>query len=170
MSISYDMFTSAFLSKITEYEFLSIPEENRSAIIDGYMKRAITSFNKTCVYDLIVRNYFHSLVNCYFKILPIREDGEKTIGVYLESLKAEMLGCGSLLNDIKNDPSYMTLLSILQYFIDHPDCDIANVRREVFRATLKMQSKSKSIARSLKRQKLLGTIPLKQLSLISNRF
>ena len=53
MSISYDMFTSAFLSKITEYEFLSIPEENRSAIIDGYMKRAITSFNKTCVYDLI---------------------------------------------------------------------------------------------------------------------
>ena len=47
------MFTSAFLSKITEYEFLSIPEEIRSAIIDGYMKRAITSFNKTCVYDLI---------------------------------------------------------------------------------------------------------------------
>ena len=82
----------------------------------------------------LVRNYFHSLVNCYFKILPIREDGEKTIGVYLESLKAEMLGCGSLLNDIKNDPSYMTLLSILQYFIDHPDCDIADVRREVFRA------------------------------------
>jgi len=118
----------------------------------------------------LVRNYFHSLVNCYFKILPIREDGEKTIGVYLESLKAEMLGCGSLLNDIKNDPSYMTLLSILQYFIDHPDCDIANVRREVFRATLKMQSKSKSIARSLKRQKLLGTIPLKPLSLISNHF
>ena len=53
MSISYDMFTGAFLSKITEYEFLSIPDENRTAIIDGYMKRAITSFNKTCVYDLI---------------------------------------------------------------------------------------------------------------------
>ena len=66
----------------------------------------------------LIRNYFHSLVNCYFKILPIRE----------------MLGCGGLLEDIKNDPSYMTLLSILQYFIDHPDCDIAEVRREVFRA------------------------------------
>lgn len=82
----------------------------------------------------LIRNYFHSLVNCYFKILPIRESGEKTIAVYLESLKAEMLGCGGLLEDIKNDPSYMTLLSILQYFIDHPDCDIAEVRREVFRA------------------------------------
>ena len=82
----------------------------------------------------LVNNYFHSLVNCYFKILPIRENGEQTIGVYLESLKAEMLGCGGLLEDIKNDPSYMTLLSILQYFIDNPDCDIAEVRREVFRA------------------------------------
>ena len=82
----------------------------------------------------LINNYFHSLVNCYFKILPIREDGEQTIGVYLESLKAEMLGCGELLEDIKHDPAYMTLLSILQYFIDHPDCDIAEVRREVFRA------------------------------------
>lgn len=53
MNISYDMFTGAFLSKITEYEFLSVPDENRTAIIDGYMKRAITSFNKICVFDLI---------------------------------------------------------------------------------------------------------------------
>lgn len=53
MRISYDMVTDAFLSKITEYEFLSIPDENRSAIIDGYMKRAITSFSKICVFDLV---------------------------------------------------------------------------------------------------------------------
>ena len=46
------MFAGAFLSKITEYEFLSIPGDNRAEIIDGYMKRAITSFNKICVYDL----------------------------------------------------------------------------------------------------------------------
>lgn len=82
----------------------------------------------------LVRNYFRSLVNCYYKILPLRESCEETVGVYLESLKSEMLGCGGLLEDIQNDPSYMTLLSILQYFIDHPDCDITEVRREVFRA------------------------------------
>lgn len=52
MSIPYDTFTDAFLSKITEYEFFCIPYEDRTAIIDGYMKRAITSFNKVCVYDL----------------------------------------------------------------------------------------------------------------------
>lgn len=52
MIISYDMVTNAFLSKITEFEFLSIPEENRISIIDGYMKRAASSFKKVCVYNL----------------------------------------------------------------------------------------------------------------------
>lgn len=52
MSISYDVFAGAFLSKITEYEFISISDDERIAIVDGYMKRAITSFNKLCVFDL----------------------------------------------------------------------------------------------------------------------
>lgn len=52
MSISYDAFTNAFLSKITEFEFLQIPEEDRTEIIDGYMKRAVSAFKNVCVYDL----------------------------------------------------------------------------------------------------------------------
>lgn len=52
MSLSYDTFTGAFLSKISEYEFIQINEENRSEIIDGYMKRAISAFRKNCKYDL----------------------------------------------------------------------------------------------------------------------
>lgn len=52
MSISYDLFTSAFLSKITEYEFIQLAEENRTAIVDGYMKRAVSAFKKNCKYNL----------------------------------------------------------------------------------------------------------------------
>lgn len=52
MSISYDAFAAAFLSKITEFEFLSIPEENRTKIIDGYLHRAASGFAKICKYDL----------------------------------------------------------------------------------------------------------------------
>ena len=52
MSISYDIFTSAFLSKITEYEFIQLVEENRTAIVDGYLKRAVSAFRKNCKYDL----------------------------------------------------------------------------------------------------------------------
>lgn len=52
MSISYDAIIGAFLSKITEFEFIKIPKENREQILDGYMKRAVSQFKKICKYDL----------------------------------------------------------------------------------------------------------------------
>ena len=54
MSVSYDVFAGAFLSKITEYSFIQIPEENRTVIVDEYMKRAIPRFAKVCKYDISV--------------------------------------------------------------------------------------------------------------------
>lgn len=51
MVISYDEFTMAFLDKIKEYDFLDMPEEDREAIIDGYMHRAFTDFKKNRHYD-----------------------------------------------------------------------------------------------------------------------
>jgi len=53
MSISYDLFTDSFLSKISEYELLELSEEDREKTVDGYLKRAITEFNRICVYDLL---------------------------------------------------------------------------------------------------------------------
>lgn len=47
MSVSYDVFTGAFLSKISEFEFIKLQEENRVAIIDGYMKRALSAFKSS---------------------------------------------------------------------------------------------------------------------------
>lgn len=54
MSVPYDVFAGAFLGKITEYTFIQIPEENRTSIVDGYMKRALPRFAKVCKYDLTV--------------------------------------------------------------------------------------------------------------------
>lgn len=56
MSISYDAITNTFLSKITEFEFLQIPEVDRVSIIDGYMKRAVSAFKSICQYDLEAYN------------------------------------------------------------------------------------------------------------------
>lgn len=52
MSVPYDLFTGAFLSKITEYEFSGMTAFERTATVDGYMKRAIAAFKKICRYDL----------------------------------------------------------------------------------------------------------------------
>lgn len=52
MSVSYDIFAESFLAKISEYSFLSLDEDDRTALVDGFMKRALTAFRKNCKYDL----------------------------------------------------------------------------------------------------------------------
>lgn len=82
----------------------------------------------------ILRNYFKTLVNQFFKILPIREENEGSLTVYLQSLQVELLGCKNLITIIQHDSSFLTLLSILQFLIDNPDCTVREVKREVFKA------------------------------------
>lgn len=52
MSIPYSAFTGAFLSKISEFEFLKLDDNTRTEIIDGYRKRAVSAFKKNCKVDL----------------------------------------------------------------------------------------------------------------------
>lgn len=52
MSVSYDVFTAAFLDKVEEYKFIQLPQTNRTQIVDGYMKRACSQFKKICKYDI----------------------------------------------------------------------------------------------------------------------
>lgn len=92
----------------------------------------MTIYN-TEVSDRMVSNYINSLVNRFYKILPIKESGEGTLKRYLESLQREMIGVRDLIVCIQNDDRYLTLLAMIQYFIDH-DTDVGAVRADVFRA------------------------------------
>ena len=56
MSVSYDLFAGAFLDKITDYNFVEMDGQIKRELIDQYMKRSITQFNKVCEYDLSDRN------------------------------------------------------------------------------------------------------------------
>lgn len=77
--------------------------------------------------------YLHRLINSVYKILPLRERGDSA-GQYMKSLQRELYGVQQLLPEIGEDGRFITLLSILQYQIDHPDCEIHVVKSEVFRA------------------------------------
>ena len=83
--------------------------------------------------DVMIKNKLDALVNQFYKILPIKESGEPSLLQYMKSLQREMLGCKSLILVLENDAQYLTLLSILQYMIDH-DCDVATVKSDVFKA------------------------------------
>lgn len=82
----------------------------------------------------MLHNYFGGLVNRFFKILPIREEGEDTLPLYMESLQHEILGCKEIINELNNDANLVSLVSILQFMIDNPECPVPDVKREVFRA------------------------------------
>lgn len=86
----------------------------------------------------LLNNYIRSLINRFFKILPIKENGEEygeeSLETYMRSLQAELLGCNGLILSIHEDPLLISLLNILQYLIDNPECSLMTVRREVFRA------------------------------------
>lgn len=53
MGVSYDVFTERFLDKVKEHNYIMLDEYDRTKIVDGYMKRACSQFNKVCKYDLI---------------------------------------------------------------------------------------------------------------------
>ncbi len=53
MGVSYDIFTGAFLSKVSEFELTQLNDNNRTETVDGYLKRAVSAFRKNCKYDLL---------------------------------------------------------------------------------------------------------------------
>lgn len=79
-------------------------------------------------------NYMRGLVDRFFKILPMWEDNEDSLPIYLESLLLELEGFNSLMYAFKDDGEYVTLLSILRYLLNNPDTEVRVVKREVFRA------------------------------------
>lgn len=82
----------------------------------------------------MLSGYMRSLVNRFFKILPIRESGEDSLETYMRSLLSELLGFKELIVAVHEDSEFVSLLNILQYLIDNPECSLVVVKREVFRA------------------------------------
>lgn len=81
-----------------------------------------------------MKKYMRGLVDRLFKILPLWEDNEESLPVYLDSLLLELKGFNGLMYALHDDRDYVTLLSILQYLIDNPETATHTVKREVFRA------------------------------------
>ena len=52
MSVPYDTFIGAFLSKISDYDFADMDEDTRTSMTDAFLKRAVAVFRKNCLYDL----------------------------------------------------------------------------------------------------------------------
>ena len=81
----------------------------------------------------IMEEYAKMLVGKVFKILPMREKETETLNVYLESFIIELVGNKSLIENLKYEPLFMSLLSTLEYFVENPDAEVAVYKREIFK-------------------------------------
>ena len=82
MSVSYDVFAGAFLSKVTEYTFIQLQDENRTAIVDGFLRRAITKFAKVCKYDMSI----YDDDNRVFNVDIPQDDLEEIVDIVSEGM------------------------------------------------------------------------------------
>ena len=83
--------------------------------------------------DQAVR-YLDSLVNRFFKILPMKEHGDQSLTTYMQSLQIELEGLRAVMPDVSRSVAFVMLIGLLEYMIEHPHCDVKVVRREVFHA------------------------------------
>lgn len=81
----------------------------------------------------MIENHLATLINKFFKILPLKEHEEPSLKDYMSSLQFELIGSQSLITAFHYDSRYLTLIVILQYMINNP-CDVVEVKRQVFNA------------------------------------
>lgn len=96
-----------------------------------------TTVDNMQIDSAFVVRYIDSLVNKFFKILPMREESEPSLKEYIKSFQRELIGCGNMLDGIHDDGLYISILSILQYLSDNAvnnECMISDIKREVFHA------------------------------------
>ena len=82
--------------------------------------------------DLSLENYLNSLIGKIYKLLPLRESSQGTFPIYLRGLRDELFGFTGVVSKFSYDPSYVSILAILQFLVDSPECPVEDVRREVF--------------------------------------
>lgn len=89
MSVSYDAFVGAFLSKITEYDFVKLlDDEDRETIVDGYLKRAFSGFRKNCKYDFFTTGDDDSRT---FDVEIARDDLDEIVDIVSEGMVVQWL-------------------------------------------------------------------------------
>ena len=94
--------------------------------------------------------YIDSFVARFYKILPLKEEGEKSLPYYIESFQREMVGCAELFPEVAQDSIFITLLSVLEY-LKNNDCDVAVVKQEVFRSIQLVKRMSNNYRRGCRR-------------------
>lgn len=76
-------------------------------------------------------NYFKFLIGRVWKILPMNEENNAYLQDYMEGLQRELIGNMHLVEQLKHDGYFITLLNKIEYLINE-DYTHEICRKEVF--------------------------------------
>lgn len=80
--------------------------------------------------DDLFRKYFDRLVSKVFKLLPLKEEDNPTLQLYLESLICEIVGGKKFVYDFQNNPEYLSLIMSLESLTEIDKIEL--YKRKVF--------------------------------------
>lgn len=72
------------------------------------------------------------LINKTFKILPLKESETDTLKSYIDSFLAELIGNAELVDILKEEPSFMSVLTTMSYLANNT-YDVGFCKKEVFK-------------------------------------
>lgn len=82
--------------------------------------------------DKLFENYLEFLINQLYKSLCLKEENNETLINYLESLRNELIGSIELIEFLKYDARYCSMLNKIQFLISKSDIDHKTFKKEIF--------------------------------------
>lgn len=76
--------------------------------------------------------FYRHLINCIYKILPLKEDENDGLDDYIDSVLIQLYGSLNTYSDLNYNQQFISIINTLQYFKNN-EYTVKQCKREVFR-------------------------------------
>lgn len=79
-----------------------------------------------------MKDYLNYMINCIFKILPLKEEDNKGLKEYLDSVLIQVLGSIETYPELSDNQKYVSIINTL-YYLKNNDFTTKQCKRETFK-------------------------------------
>ena len=76
--------------------------------------------------------FYRRLINCIYKILPLKEEGNDGLDDYVDSVLIQLYGSLNTYPDLNYNQQFISIINTLQYFRNN-EYTVKQCKRETFR-------------------------------------
>lgn len=82
----------------------------------------------------MIRDYLENLIDCIFKILPLKEEENLGLVDYIDSIIIQIIGSKNVYVELYSNQKYLSILNVL-YYLKNNEFTLKQCKREVFKCT-----------------------------------